>query len=95
MSGRAGVTILGSTGSIGTNTLDVVQRHADRFRVVALTANQNVEGLFRQCVIHEPDFAVMADPEAAERLSDRLRSAGRPVEVLAGVAGLELSLIHI
>ena len=89
MSGRAGVTILGSTGSIGTNTLDVVQRHADRFRVVALTANQNVEGLFRQCVIHEPDFAVMADPEAAERLSDRLRSAGRPVEVLAGVAGLE------
>ncbi|MEI2780594.1 MAG: 1-deoxy-D-xylulose-5-phosphate reductoisomerase [Candidatus Competibacter sp.] len=89
MSGRAGVTILGSTGSIGTNTLDVVQRHADRFRVVALTANQNVEGLFRQCVTHEPDFAVMADPEAAERLSDRLRSAGRPVEVLAGVAGLE------
>ncbi len=89
MSGRAGVTILGSTGSIGTNTLDVVQRHADRFRVVALTANQNVEGLFQQCVTHEPDFAVMADPEAAERLSDRLRSAGRPVEVLAGVAGLE------
>jgi 1-deoxy-D-xylulose-5-phosphate reductoisomerase len=89
MSGRAGVTILGSTGSIGTNTLDVVQRHADRFRVVALTANQNVEGLFRQCVTHEPDFAVMADPEAAERLSDRLRSAGRPGEVLAGVAGLE------
>ena len=89
MSGRAGVTILGSTGSIGTNTLDVVQRHADRFRVVALTANQNVEGLFRQCVTHEPDFAVIADPEAAERLSDRLRSAGRPVEVLAGVAGLE------
>ena len=89
MSGRAGVTILGSTGSIGTNTLDVVQRHADRFRVVALTANQNVEGLFRQCVTHEPDFAVMADPEAAERLSDRLRSAGRPVEVLAGMAGLE------
>ena len=89
MSGRTGVTILGSTGSIGTNTLDVVQRHADRFRVVALTANQNVEGLFRQCVTHEPDFAVMADPEAAERLSDRLRSAGRPVEVLAGMAGLE------
>jgi 1-deoxy-D-xylulose-5-phosphate reductoisomerase len=89
MSGRAGVTILGSTGSIGTNTLDVVQRHADRFRVVALTANQNVEGLFQQCVTHEPDFAVIADPEAAERLSDRLRSAGRPVEVLAGMAGLE------
>ena len=89
MSGRAGVTILGSTGSIGTNTLDVVQRHADRFRVVALTANQNVEGLFQQCVTHEPDFAVIADPEAAERLSDRLRSAGRPVEVLAGVAGRE------
>jgi hypothetical protein len=49
MSGRIGVTILGSTGSIGVSTLDVLQRHADRFRVVALTANRDVEGLFQQC----------------------------------------------
>jgi 1-deoxy-D-xylulose-5-phosphate reductoisomerase len=89
MSGRIGVTILGSTGSIGVSTLDVLQRHADQFRVVALTANRDVEGLFQQCLAHEPVFAVMADPEAAERLHDRLRAGGWPVEVLAGVAGLE------
>ena len=46
-----GVTILGSTGSIGVNTLDVLQRHPDRFRVVALTAHQDVETLLRQCLI--------------------------------------------
>ncbi len=89
MSERIGVTILGSTGSIGVSTLDVLQRHADRFRVVALTANRNVESLLQQCLTHEPDFAVMADPVAAERLHDRLRAVDRPVEVLAGAAGLE------
>jgi 1-deoxy-D-xylulose-5-phosphate reductoisomerase len=89
MSGRIGVAILGSTGSIGVSTLDVLQRHADRFRVVALTAHQDVEALFQQCLIHEPDYAVMADPDSATRLRDRLQSAGRPIEVLAGVAGLE------
>lgn len=89
MSERIGVTVLGSTGSIGASTLDVLRRHARRFRVVALTANLDVETLFQQCMAHEPVFAAMADCSAAERLSDRLRSVGRPVEVLAGVAGLE------
>jgi 1-deoxy-D-xylulose-5-phosphate reductoisomerase len=56
---------------------------------VALAANQDVEGLFRQCLTHEPAFAALADPAAAEQLHGRLRAAGRPVEVLAGVAGLE------
>ena len=58
MNERIGVTILGSTGSIGVSTLDVLRRHADRFRVVALTAHRDVEGLFQQCLIHEPDYAV-------------------------------------
>lgn len=89
MTARIGITILGSTGSIGVSTLDVLQRHSDRFRVVALTAHHDVEGLYQQCLRHEPEFAVMADPDAAGRLRDRLRSAGRPVEVLAGAAGLE------
>ena len=60
-----GVTILGSTGSIGVNTLDVLARHPDRFRVVALTANHNSEALLEQCRLYQPQFAVMADPVAA------------------------------
>lgn len=89
MSGRIGVTILGSTGSIGISTLDVLQRHPGRFRVVALTAHRDVESLFEQCLTHEPDHAVMVDANAAEQLRDRLRAAGRSVEVLVGVEGLE------
>lgn len=89
MNTRIGVAILGSTGSIGVSTLDVLRRHVDRFRVVALTAHRDVEGLFQQCLSHEPNYAVMADPDAAQQLRDRLQSAGRPVEVLAGAAGLE------
>ena len=84
-----GVTILGSTGSIGVNTLDVLARHPDRFRVVALTANHNSEALLEQCRLYQPQFAVMADPVAAEQLQTRLRAASQPVEVLAGAAGLE------
>jgi len=82
------VTVLGSTGSIGVSTLDVVQRHPDRFRVAALTAHRNVEGLLQQCLTHRPAFAVMADLAAAARLEDRLRALGEPTEVLAGAAGL-------
>jgi 1-deoxy-D-xylulose-5-phosphate reductoisomerase len=89
MNERIGITILGSTGSIGVSTLDVLQRHPDRFRVVALTAHRDVEALFQQCLIHEPHYAVMADPDSATRLRDRLQSVGRSVEVLAGVTGLE------
>lgn len=89
MNERIGVTVLGSTGSIGVNTLDVLQRHPDRFRVVALTAHQDVETLLQQCLSCEPEYAVMADPQAADRLRVRLRAAGRPVEVLAGDEGLE------
>ncbi|MCP5158893.1 MAG: 1-deoxy-D-xylulose-5-phosphate reductoisomerase [Gammaproteobacteria bacterium] len=86
---RIGVAILGATGSIGVSTLDVLQRHPERFRVVALTAHRDVESLFRQCLVYEPDYAAMADTNAAEQLQDRLRSVGRSVEVLAGVEGLE------
>jgi 1-deoxy-D-xylulose-5-phosphate reductoisomerase len=50
MNTRIGVTILGSTGSIGVSTLDVLQRHADRFQVMALTARCDVEALFQQCL---------------------------------------------
>ncbi len=84
-----GVTVLGSTGSVGVSTLDVVARHPERFRVVALTANRNAEGLARQCRRYRPLYAAMADPDAAALLGDLLDGMdGRPL-VLAGVEGLE------
>jgi len=84
-----GVTILGATGSIGCSTLDVLSRHPGDYRVVALTANRDVEGLLAQCETHLPDYAVMADERAAEQLQRRVREQGIAVEVLAGNDGLE------
>ncbi len=83
-----GICILGATGSIGVSTLDVVARHPARYRVVALTANRQVERLAEQCARHRPDYAVMADPEAATRLADILRETAPDTRVLAGVEGL-------
>ncbi len=83
-----GITILGSTGTIGVNTLDVIDRHPGRFRVVALTANTDDMRLFEQCTQWRPEYAVMATPEAAERLRERL--AGWPaITVMGGADGLE------
>ena len=59
MSGPRGVTILGSTGSIGVSTLDVIRRNSDRYRAVALTANRDIDGLAAQCLAFRPDFAVL------------------------------------
>jgi 1-deoxy-D-xylulose-5-phosphate reductoisomerase len=84
-----GVTVLGSTGSIGISTLDVLARHRDRFRVVALTANTAVDRLFRQCCEYVPEYAVVADPDGAERLDQLLRKQSVDVKVLSGVEGLE------
>ncbi|HEY0665992.1 MAG TPA: 1-deoxy-D-xylulose-5-phosphate reductoisomerase [Gallionella sp.] len=83
------LTVLGSTGSIGTSTLDVVARHPDKFRIVALTANSQVEPLFEQCRLFTPRYAVLVDEDAATRLRERIREAGLPVEVLGGAAALE------
>jgi len=79
-----GLSILGSTGSIGVSTLDVIERHPDRYRVVALAANNNVEIMARQCQRHRPDCAVMVDPVAAGRLEQALQKTAAGVEVLAG-----------
>lgn len=79
-----GVTILGSTGTIGVNTLDVVARHPDRFRVIALTANRDVDCLAAQCVRWSPKYAVMADPDRAEDLRRRLMTSQPEIEVLGG-----------
>lgn len=78
------ITVLGSTGSIGKSTLDVVARHPDRYRILALTANQQDELLFEQCQRFSPRFAVLLDESAAERLRKRIAEAGLNVEVLLG-----------
>jgi len=84
-----GLTILGATGSIGTNTLDVAARHPERYRVVALTAHRQIELLAEQCRRFQPAFAVVADDSAANELRQRLAVFGCATEVLHGPAALE------
>ncbi len=81
---RQRVCVLGSTGSIGVNTLDVISRHPERYEVVALSAMSRVDELLAQCLAWRPRFAVMPDREAAARLRARLREAGSATEVLDG-----------
>ncbi len=83
------LTILGATGTIGLNTLDVVARNPERFEVFALTANTNDERLAEQCMEWQPRFAVMADVHAARRLRERLDGHCEKTEILDGVYGLE------
>ncbi len=83
------LTILGSTGSIGVSTLDVVARHPGEYRVVALAARSRVNALLEQCVRHRPAFAVMVDDGAARELTSAIGHAGLPTRVLSGVAALE------
>jgi 1-deoxy-D-xylulose-5-phosphate reductoisomerase len=86
---RQRLTILGSTGSIGTSTLDVVARHRDRFEVVALTARNQADVLFNQCVEYRPRMAVMLEPTAARELQQRLLEAGVKCDVRSGIKALE------
>jgi len=83
-----GVVILGSTGTIGRNTIDVLDRYPDRYRIVALTGHRNVNGMFEQCTKYSPRVAVMRDENAAEELEARLKAVGSQTQVHAGVAGL-------
>lgn len=83
-----GLTVLGATGSVGVSTLDVVARHPDRFKVVALTANRNDALLAEQCARFQPRLAVMADPDSAVRLRQRLSGLSCQTEVLHGAQGL-------
>ena len=89
-----GIAILGSTGSIGLSTLDVVARHADRYDVVALSANTDVEGMLAQCRRFRPQLVAMADPDSAAALSGRLADAGLRIDVMSGTAGLEAVATH-
>lgn len=79
-----GVAVLGSTGSIGASTLDVLSQHADRFRVVALAANRNAAKLAQQVVQWRPEYAALADPNSARELVERLAKANVSTRVLSG-----------
>jgi 1-deoxy-D-xylulose-5-phosphate reductoisomerase len=87
--GRVGVAVLGSTGSIGASTLDVLARHPQRFAVVALSAHRQVDALWQQVQTLQPVYAVMSDAEAAQELARRVAAHGLATRVLAGRDGLE------
>jgi len=89
MSTTRAITILGSTGSIGQSTLDVVARHKDRYKIVALTANTDVDALEQQCLDWQPEYAVMSEQDCAQQLLERLRDKAQDTTVLAGVDGLK------
>jgi len=85
---RQRVCILGSTGSVGVNTLDVIARHPDHFEVYALTAHSRVDELFDQCVRWRPRYAALGDARSANALRERLKAHGVRTEVLDGAAAL-------
>ncbi len=82
------VCILGSTGSVGASTLDVLARHPDRYAVFALTAHSRVDELRAQCLQWNPRFAVLPDAGQARALGDSLKGAGLRTEVLCGARAL-------
>ncbi len=80
--------VLGSTGSIGVNTLDVVARHPGRYEVFALTAHSRVDELLAQCLHWRPRFAAMPDSASAARLREQLAAHGSPTQVMSGAEAL-------
>jgi len=83
------LTVLGSTGSIGVSTLDVVARHPGRYAIEALTASKDDAKLLAQCLEHRPRYAVLVDAAAAERLQAALKAKGSATQVLQGAQALE------
>ena len=86
---RTRVTVLGSTGSIGKNTLDVIARHPDRYEIHALSASRQVDLLLAQCLQFAPRFAVLLNAELAKVLAERLAAEGSATRVLCGPAALD------
>jgi 1-deoxy-D-xylulose-5-phosphate reductoisomerase len=78
------VAILGSTGSIGVSTLDVISRHPEQLEVFALSASTQSDKLLAQCVQFRPQFAVMVNPTLARDLADKCASLGLKTQVLSG-----------
>ncbi len=91
---KSRVAVLGSTGSIGVNTLDVIACHADRFEVFALTAATSVDTLFTQCALHKPVFAVMASERHGRQLQQRCAVEGLPTKILWGADAICMVAAH-
>ena len=86
-----GLCILGATGSIGVSTLDVAARHSHLYKVVALTANNNIDLLFEQCLIHRPEVVVVVDEAKAQQFADKLKQTSiSDIKVLSGAKSLEV-----
>ena len=88
------ITILGSTGSIGVNTLEVLSLHPDRFEVFALSAAVQVDLMLAQCRRFKPVFAVMASTPHGQLLAEKIRDHQLPTQVLSGPAALEMIAAH-
>jgi 1-deoxy-D-xylulose-5-phosphate reductoisomerase len=93
MSGRCGVAILGSTGSIGRSTLAVIAEHPDRFRVTCLGANRSWQAVVAQAQQFAPDQVILLDEEAAGFAREALRASGSRTEVLCGPAALAAAVV--
>jgi 1-deoxy-D-xylulose-5-phosphate reductoisomerase len=85
---RQSIAVLGATGSVGVNTLDVIARHPERFDVFALTAMRRADMLEQQCLRWRPRYAVLGDAAAANALQQRLRAQGVTTEVMSGPRAL-------
>ena len=88
------ITVLGSTGSIGKNTLDVVARHPDRYEVFALSAATQVDLMLEQCAQFKPHFAVMASAPHAQLLAEKIKQNGLQTSVLQAQGALEIIASH-
>jgi len=88
------LTVLGSTGSIGTSTLDVVARHPERFEVFALSAATQVDLLLQQCAQFRPRYAVMASASHAAELAEKLQANSLPTKVIQAQDSLEIIASH-
>jgi len=94
MNNSKGICILGSTGTIGVNTLDVISRHKNKFHVTAITAHNNLEKLREQCLKFKPAYAVIVDENKAEQLQTDLSHSGCETKVLSGKESLEFVASH-
>lgn len=93
-SDKSRVVVLGATGSIGINTLEVVTRHTDRYEVFALTASTSVDVMLAQCTQHKPKFAVMASEAHGKLLRQSCIAEGLATEVLWGATAIEMVAAH-
>jgi 1-deoxy-D-xylulose-5-phosphate reductoisomerase len=88
------ITILGSTGSIGVSTLDVIARHPERFEVFALSAATQVDLMLAQCAQFKPQYAVMVSEPHARLLAEKIKANGLAVQVLSAQSALEMIASH-